>query len=160
MKNLLIIMAAVMLILSTASCTRTELTNPDPTGPAGYKYIVDGSADPSILLANGTNNPATITVRVTDYLNNPLSGKTVYFEQRAGDDHTVRVDWGFFSGNLITATKATDSQGYASIIYYGPDHVVGSDQLVYIKATVADQFQSYFDIALPYDYIAIRIISD
>ena len=160
MKNLFFMILTAILLMFVTSCTRSEFTNPDPNGPAGYKYIVDGSADPSILLANGINNPTNITVRVTDYQNTPLSGKTVYFEQRSGDDHSKRVDWGFFSGNLVTATVVTDSQGYANITYYGPDEILGSDQIVYIKATVADQYQSYFDIALPYDYIAIRIISD
>ena len=160
MRNLILIMLGILLVLSNTACTRSKVTNPDPTGPAGYRYIVDGSADPSLLLANGTNNPTNITVRVTDYQNNPLSGRTVYFEQRAGDDHTIRIDWGFFTGNEITTSRVTDSQGYVSITYYGPDVILGSDQLIYIKATVADQYQSYYDIALPYDYIAIRIISN
>jgi len=159
MRKLLFLIIGIG-IISMVSCVRQEQTNPDPSGPAGYKYIVEGSADPSILLANGTNNPTTILVRVTDYLNNPLTGRTVYFEQRSGDDHTQRIDWGYFTGNKVTSTGITDSQGYVSITYYGPDSILGSDQLVYIKATVADQYQSYFDPALPYDYIAIRIISD
>ncbi len=160
MKNFFLIILSVLMLLSFFACTRSEFTNPDPSGPAGYKYIVDGSADPSMILANGVHHSTSITVRVTDYLNNPLSGRTVYFEQRAGDKHSLRVGWGYFTGNLKTATKVTDTQGYATITYYGPKSITGPDQLVYIKATVADQFQSYYDIALPYDYIAIRIISN
>lgn len=159
MKKSLLFGILIVLFLLNISCTRNEITNPDPDGPAGYKYIVEGSANPSLILANGVSNSTDITVHVTDHEGNPLTSRNVYFEQRHGDDHTIRVYWGFFTGNVEYAVVVTDSQGYARITYWGPPSILGSDQLVYIKATVADLDQSYYDIGLPFDYIAIRIIS-
>ncbi|MEN8152456.1 MAG: hypothetical protein ABFR75_00410 [Acidobacteriota bacterium] len=159
MMKKIILLISVVLFLLNISCTRSEFTNPDPTGPAGYKYIVEGSANPSLIVANGVSHSTDIAVHVTDHNGNSLTGRNVYFEQRHGDDRSVKVFWGFFSGNVENAVVVTDSQGYARITYWGPKSIMGSDQLVYIKATVADIDQSYYDIGLPYDYIAIRILS-
>ncbi len=158
-KYLILILMVIFTGFVFNSCERDVLEEPELNGPAGYHYVVDGAANPTILFFNGSKNPkTTITVYVYDHKGAPVANRYVFLEQREYENTVSRVDWGFFNNGKSTIGKYTDSEGKIVVTYYGPLHLEGlTPRGLYIKATLADDREMYFDEA-PCDYIALYFI--
>ncbi len=158
-KYLILILIVMLISLIINGCKRDVVEEPELNGPAGYHYIVEGSANPTILFFDGSKNPkTTITVYVYDHKGNPVADRYVFIEQREYENTVTRVDWGFFNNGKSTIGKYTDSEGKVVVTYYGPLKLEGlTPRGIYIKATLADDKEMYFD-SLPCDYIAIYFI--
>ena len=153
-----------LLIIMTFSCKRGVIDEPLPIpGPAGSYYIVEGSADPSVLyIRENYRDTSRISVRASDYLGNPVVGQEIFLEMRPWYDlySPIGNDWlGFFEGNDISIRLRTNGNGEVTTTYYGPDKLSlqSFQQVVYIKATLEIQDQSDLT-SVPYDYIQILLI--
>lgn len=167
MKKCILILILFVFIFSFSSCKRTSIE--DPTliqGPATFHYIVEGSADPSVIFVDGIIHTSKITVKVTDFRGNPVAGKYIYLEIRLSEDPDNAIKqaiiwWGYFENGFSSIRGKTDGNGVMTKTYYGPDLIsiptLGDDIL--IKATMADDNQSYFNF-MPYDFINIVFIRE
>ena len=93
------------------------------------------TADSNVLIA-GTEREST-TVTVTLKLNNlaPVADTEVHFSIR--DAAGLQTTLGYFEGNKSVKTVSTDSNGIASVIYFGPiSSEMTVDTTIYIKAQV------------------------
>ncbi len=160
MKKLTFLITVIALMaLVSSSCTRKEPADPgDLFGPSSFHYIVEGSANPSILWVNGTTRPSTLVrVRATDYQRNPLAGQTIYFQQMGSSlgDYFL-ADYGVFENNQKAMYKKTDANGVAQVTFYGPLGL-GSQTEMFVHAIMQDIDQTY-KFTAPQDYIRIQFI--
>jgi len=165
MKKLYIITLVGLFILSFTSCKRDAADTPGVVGgPAGSRYVMDGSANPSVIFVDGNVHTSKITVKVTDFKGNPIAGKYIYLELRHIDDpdNTAKIIlrwWGYFSNGYTSIRKRTNGNGTITATYYGPELIsiptLGNGIL--IKATMEEPDESEL-FTMPFDFIHIVFI--
>ena len=162
MKKTFLILAMAGMVLSVSSCKRTDLDDPGWEGPAGYNIIVDGSANPALLIINGAPNLCTIRVRVTNSAGTPLPNNLLFFEQL--NDLYQQVAWGQFENGGATISKVTNANGEATVAFFSP--LVLYSHNMYVHAVLQINGHAYnfnsntgtFPAGIPMDYIAIAMI--
>lgn len=163
MKKTLYILIIIGLALTLSSCKRNDLDDPSWDGPAGYNIIVDGSANPAVLIINGAPNLCTIRVKVTNSSGTPLANHLLFFQQL--NDLYEPVAWGQFENGGATISKATNANGEASVAFYSP--LVLYSHNMYILALLQIDGHAYnynsntgaFPAGIPMDYIAIAMFN-
>jgi len=95
-KYIILILIISVGIFTITSCKRSEVNDPDMTGPAGFRIILSGIANPSTLYTtdNGSLVTSVIIVRATNNDGSPAVGKSVIFEQYV--DSNI---YGYFDNN-------------------------------------------------------------
>ncbi len=138
MKKLTIFM--LLILLPLISCKRDEVAEPPLSGPSTLSYILEGSANPTIVLVGMERNTTQIRVRFYDYTGKPISGAPIYFETlwtytlvtKTADKYGNvvkektetgggRADFGNFDGYYVKEFY-TDANGYVNITYTAPDY--------------------------------------
>jgi len=177
----LFIFSLILLLAFAGSCTRKAVESPSPVGPSTYAIVLDAHASPNVLIAGNSRDTIEVSVTVTNFEGVPLSNETILFE--IFDPDTAQVtNIGFFEGNKTAATRTTDSNGVAGILYYGPirEELISSvpptdgtqtpitdpPERVYIRATLAwhgNQFifdYAQLDIIMDYNQLEFRLRAD
>jgi len=152
-----------LVLVFSFACKRTAVEDPDVSPVTTFEYVVEGSANPSIIEVYGdgyTRDTCEIVIKVSDNVGNPVTGRTVYLEQFHMEDFELglfsRVDYGFFDGDTtaITAIRTTNALGIVKLVYWGP-LTIGSQYGVVLRAMIAKDEQTQEDVTQPYDYIHI-----
>jgi hypothetical protein len=157
MKKILFLLLVASLVLAVSSCKRTDVSDPPWDGPAGYNILVEGSASPAVILVDGNLHTSRITVRVTDYKGNPLSGKTVLLQQV--DSLFGWLELGYFQSDDVSFRGTTDGNGLISAIFYVPGDLdfAGPDMSMYIRAVLVVDGRTD-TLSLPQDYISLELM--
>ncbi|MEW6455858.1 MAG: hypothetical protein AB1410_03980 [Acidobacteriota bacterium] len=143
-KKFLIIV--VSFFFMSLSCKREEVIQPEPvTTPQTEYYILQGTANPSILFAGDDVQRSIIKVILKSYKGDPVSNVSIYFE--TWWDYTLKIltknlagvvqseqtkegfekcDIGRFEPRTVdifgvVGEAKTDSSGTATITYCGPN---------------------------------------
>jgi len=102
--------------------------------------ILNIYASPTVIYAGATRDTSTITATLTTAVDRtPLANWNIRFEivNSAG----IKIYAGYFDSNEQVVVKVTDTNGIATVTYYGPlalehpDLSVGDDTIVYILVT-------------------------
>lgn len=162
MKKLLYILLLAGLTLGVASCTRSEVEDPDWNDPAGLYILVEGTANPAVFFVDGNIHTSQIVVRVTDSKGKRLAGAAVFLEQLSDFTSHQQIDWGYFENNAPTIIKPTDANGEVRVTYYsGVRYLTGH---IYIHALLQVDGQAYRGSSshmgsVPQDYITITMVN-
>ncbi len=162
MKKRFLILAMAGLLLTVTSCTRTEVDDPSWDGPAGFNVMLDGSANPAVLIINGAANMSTIRVRATTSAGVPLANKLIFFQQL--DDGYQEVAWGQFENGLATTSKVTDANGETSVAFFSPLDFYSHNMYIHALMQVDGHAYNYNSSTgampggVPQDYIAIAMV--
>jgi hypothetical protein len=163
MKKYLLVLVMFGLVLSLASCKRSDLDDPSWDGPSGYNIIVDGSASPAVLIINGAPNLCVIRVKVTNSAGAPIANHLLFFQQL--NDQYQEVAWGVFENGGANISKVTNASGEAVVAFYSP--LVLYSHNMYIRALLQVNGHAFnynsstgtFPAGIPMDYIAIAMVN-
>jgi len=163
MKKTFFILVIIGLMLALPSCKRSDLDDPSWEGPAGFNIIVDGSANPAVLIINGAPNLCTIRVKVTNSSGTPLANYLLFFMQL--NDLYQQVNWGQFENGEASISKVTNANGEATVAFYSP--LVLYSHNMYIQALLQINGHAYnynsntgaFPAGIPMDYISIAMVN-
>lgn len=134
--NFIVVFTLVFALILLSSCKRNGVEEPSPFGPTSIAVVLKLNASPNVLFAGTTHKASTITASLKKYDGVPLPDKTVHFEITDVDGNKVNI--GYFEGNESVKSKNTDSNGSASVTYYGPvAEEIAADTTIYIRAKVA-----------------------
>jgi hypothetical protein len=147
-----IIFISIIGLLSTVSCKRGAQQNPDMGGPAGFRIILSGTANPSTLYVP-QSEPAVSSLITVTALNNdgtPARNKNIVFQADL---------YGYFENYQITDVKNTGESGIATITYFIPPATcVRGTAYTEIKVTLVDDGRLDSLHAEIIDYIPLKII--
>ncbi len=148
----LIIFISIIGLLSTVSCKRSAQQDPEMGGPAGFRIILSGTANPSTLYVP-QSEPAVSSLITVTALNNdgtPARNKNIVFQADR---------YGYFENFQITDVKNTGESGVATITYFIPPATcVRGTVYTEIKATLVDDGRLDSMHAEIIDRIPIKII--
>lgn len=162
MKKTLFLLLIIGLVLSVSSCKRTSIDDPVWDSPVGFYVLLEGSANPAVLLIDGNIHISRIYVHVTDAKGNPLAGETIFFEQLDDSTSHRQIDWGYFENNLPTIQRVTNANGEVNVNYYGPVQWRSSGMWIHALMVVDDRAYrgSTSHIGnIPEDFIAMTMIN-
>ncbi|MCP4218766.1 MAG: BACON domain-containing protein [bacterium] len=119
-----IVLITAIGILSISSCKRNGVADPERIGPAGFRIIMSGAANPATLYIPESEPTVSALITVTAKNNDatPVVGKKVVFQTGY---------YGYFNNYQISDVRTTDSTGTAQVTFYIP-------QYSNIKTTVSD----------------------
>jgi hypothetical protein len=147
-----VIVALFIGFLSTTSCKRSKVEDPNMTGPAGFRIILSGTANPSTIYVPESGTPAEpciITVIAKDNQGNNVDNKDVIFQEGG---------YGYFEGNQISAVEKTVN-GIADMKYYISSTVnINTTVTTYITVTLVDDGRLDSTLAQIRDDIPVIII--
>jgi len=143
----LLIVLVISGILTTNSCKRSKVQDPNMNKPAGFYISLSGTANPSTLYLPSLDSEAetVITVKALKNDGTPAAGYPVVFE--AGSV-------GYFLGYRYSDERTTDLSGAAQIIYRVSN--IRSELMNQVTATLRDNTR--LDMAGVTDSIPIKII--
>lgn len=154
-KNLLLyilVIATIAGIISTTSCKRSKVEDPDVIGPAGFRISLSGTASPSTMYvpADQTSDPSVVTVTALHNDGTPAAGYKVVFEEGA---------YGYFEGYKVSDFRITNGSGVAQINYYIPaGSPVKATIMTNINVTLMDDGRLDNTISAVYDVIPVKLI--
>ncbi|MCP4149935.1 MAG: BACON domain-containing protein [bacterium] len=122
-------------ILSISSCKRSAVADPEPSGPAGFRIILTGLANPSTMYIPPAQ-PVSSLISVTALTNDgtPVSNKNVVFHQSEADGY-----FGYFENYQISDVRTTNSSGTAQITFFIPPlTTLSASTTTHITATLVD----------------------
>ncbi len=133
--KLFLILSLVLSFAIFPTCKRKKADEFSPFGPSSLAIILKLSASPNVIAAGANRALTTITASLRKYDSNPIAGKTVHFEIRDAAGNKLYI--GYFEGNTSVASRTTNENGDAKIVYYGPlGEELTDTGFVYIYARV------------------------
>jgi hypothetical protein len=123
------------------------------TGPAGFRIILSGTANPSTIYVPESlpAAPSVITVTALKNDGSPVVGKDVIFQEKSG--------FGYFDNYQISDVRTTDGSGVARINYFIPPSAnVKGNVITYITAILVDDGRLDSSLSQVRDDIPINII--
>lgn len=125
-----LVFAVFIGLLSVTSCKRAKVADPDMIGPAGFRIILSGTANPSTLYIPEVQPPvfSNLTVTALDNQGKPVAGKQVVFQD---------YGFGYFENYEISTVRTTDAAGVVRMTYFIPP-----------GAPVKAQFKTYIEVTL------------
>jgi hypothetical protein len=142
-KNIITIGLLFFCMLIISSCTRSDVEEPSPLGPSTISLVFEVTANPNILTAGSSRQSSMITASLKKYDGTPYAGKTVLFDIRNAQGQKIYEGF-FVKDDQYTASRVTDSQGIATVKYYGPNaKEISSEMEIYIYALVPWQGQEF-----------------
>ncbi len=160
MKKTLYLLILAGLVLAFASCTRSEIADPEWDDPAGFYILLEGSANPAVFFIDGNIHTSQVYVRVTDSKGAPRAGETIFFEQLPDSATHQQVEWGYFENNAATIKKVTNGNGEAQVKFYSPVKFYSGGMIIHAVMEVdgrAYRGSSSHVGTIPQDYIAITM---
>ncbi len=119
------LLAAAVLLILAASCTRSAVDFDSPTGPSTQSLTFTLEAHPNVILATA-ERPSSIIKGIVRRNSVPVANLPVYF--------TIVSGPGEFDEYLTRVMALTDSTGTAEVVYYGPSaDEIAADTTVLIK---------------------------
>jgi hypothetical protein len=147
----------ISVALGISSCKRADVADQSWDGPATFNILVEGSANPAVLLVDGLQHISRITVHITDSKGNPLAGRTLLFQQADAVFNWIEV--GFFENYQATIRKTSDANGIVTATFFLPADTdfAGIDAQMYIRVllVVVGRSDSF---SLPQDYISLLLM--
>ncbi|MDD8025514.1 MAG: hypothetical protein PHI34_03290 [Acidobacteriota bacterium] len=139
------LLGIAVLLLLTATCTRTDLDIESPTGPSTQSLTFTLEAHPNVLLAT-SEQPASVIKGIVRRNGDPVANLPVYFTVLSGpgefDDYTTRI------------MAMTDTTGTARVTYLGPsEDEMSGDKTAIIKGQPETSSPDYL-----YKTIEVRIL--
>lgn len=156
-KYIILILMISIGIFAITSCKRSEVNDPDMTGPAGFRIILSGTANPSTLYTtdNGSLLTSAIIVRALNNDGSPAVDKNVIFEQYV--DSNI---YGYFDNKYNVAVGITDGQGYVQKTFKIPySNYIQGNSTITIKVTLSDSGRLDNSLSEVYDLIPLQLIS-
>jgi len=138
--------------LSTTSCKRSKVEDPNVIGPAGFRIALSGTANPSTMYVPGdqTSSPSVVTVTALHNDGTPAVGYKVIFEEGA---------YGYFDGYKVSDFRMTNGSGVAQINYYVPaGSPVKATIMTNISVTLVDDGRLDNNVSAVYDVIPVKLI--
>ncbi len=152
--KLFLILGLVLSFAIFPTCKRNKANEFSPFGPSSLSIILKLSASPNVITAGANRALTTIVASLQKYDSNPIAGKTVHFEIRDAAGNKLYI--GYFEGNTSVASRTTDENGEARIVYYGPlGEELTDTGFVYIYARVAWDGKELIENLAP-----IRVVRD
>lgn len=110
---ILIITVAIVGILGLTGCKRSGVDDQGTIGPAGFRILMSGNANPSSLHVpeSGLSISSLITVTALDNSGRPIAGRNIIFQEGV---------YGYFENFKLSDVKTTNSSGVVQIYYYIP----------------------------------------
>jgi hypothetical protein len=119
------LLAAAVLLLLAASCTRSAVDFESPSGPSTQSLTFALEAHPNVILATA-ERPSAVVKGIVRRNGEPAVNVPVYF--------TIVSGPGEFDEYLTRTVALTDSTGTAQVVYYGPSaDEIAADATVLIK---------------------------
>jgi hypothetical protein len=122
--NIIFVFSLVLILILFNTCKRATPDQRSPAinintpfSPSGFATTLKLSASPNVISAGTTPEVSAVTVTLTK-TGTALSGKTIIFA--IYDELGNKIDLGYFEGSISVASKTTDSNGMATVNYYGP----------------------------------------
>lgn len=106
----LLILALALLL--NVSCQRSDVSSPDPFGPATGHLTMDLEAYPNVLYVTAAGRETSEITAIIKSGGSPLSGALIIF--------TVASGQGEFTNYQRRITATTNSNGVAQAIYVSP----------------------------------------
>ncbi len=138
------LLSVLVLLLLLSSCQRKSIDEPmaiDPNNLLIDSLIIHTSISPTLLNISSDREPphAAVVVKVFNAHGTPLAGQNVLFQQYQMSAAGVRqaTQRGFFEGNRLSVTKATDANGCVTVDYSVADGntlQTAADTTIYIYA--------------------------
>ena len=156
-KYIILILIISIGIFTIISCKRSEVNDPGMTGPAGFRIILSGIANPSTLYTtnNGSLLTSVINVRATNNDGSPAVDKNIIFEQYV--DSNI---YGYFDNNYNAAVGKTDGQGNVQKTFKIPyGNYIQGNSTITIKVTLSDSGRLDNSLSEIYDLIPLKLIS-
>lgn len=139
-------------LLSVTSCKRNKVADPDIQGPAGFRIILSGTANPSTLYVPQSEPAVTSHLTVTALRNDgtPVSNKNVIFQDGG---------FGYFENYEISAVRPTDASGTAHMTYFIPPGAnIKAEYSTRITVTLVEDGRLDSAHGLVSDSIPIRLV--
>ena len=142
--------------LSSTSCKRNSPNDPGMKPPAGYRIILSGTANPSIIyIPESSQTPIYSHITVTALNNDgtPVAGKPVIFQ-------TPNCCNGVYFDNFqLSDTRTTNTNGIAEInLYVEHTSLMECQDYAYVTATLVDEGSLNNEFAQIYANVPIKII--
>ena len=156
-KYIILILIISVGVFAITSCKRSGVNDPDMTGPAGFRIILSGTANPSTLYTtdNGSLVSSIVTVRALNNDGSPAVNKNIIFEQYV--DSNI---YGYFDNNYSSAVGITDGQGYVQKTFKIPySNYIQGDFTIMLKVTLSDDGRIDNSLSGVYDLIPLKLIS-
>ncbi len=144
---------ALVGMMSTTSCKRNSVDEPTVQGPAGFRIILSGTANPSTLFVPENKLAEACQVIVTALNNDgtPVVGKQVVFQESLG--------YGYFNNYDITTAITTNSNGVAGVNFYIPAGAdIRASVITNIIATLVDDGRLDSERGTVTDSIPVKIM--
>ncbi|HOI44762.1 MAG TPA: hypothetical protein PLX50_04030 [Candidatus Aminicenantes bacterium] len=153
-KHIFVASLILAMVFLSASCDRSEVTEPNPLGPSTFATLLKVSSSPNVLFAGTSRGSTVISATLKKYDGTALSNRTVYFE--ICDAFGSKLNLGFFEGNEAVKTKTTDGSGGVAVTYYGPLYTeLTQNTSVYIWVRSAMDGNEFI-----YEFARLDIIAD
>lgn len=139
-------------LLSLTSCKRARVADPDMQGPAGFRVILSGTANPSTLHVPNSDSAVSSHLTVTALHNNgtPVANKEVIFQDGG---------YGYFENFEVSVVRRTDAAGVVNMTYYLPPAAnIKAEFVTYITVTLVDDGRLDSAHGLIFDTIPIRLV--
>jgi hypothetical protein len=139
-------------LLSVTSCKRNKVTDPDVQGPAGFRIILSGTANPSTLYVPRTEPAVFSHITVTALNNNgtPAANKDVIFQENG---------YGYFENYEISTVRKTDASGVVNMTYFIPPGAsIKAELLARVYITLVDDGRLDSSSGQIFDSIPILVI--
>jgi len=143
---------ALIGLVTSSACKRATVDDPSTIGPAGFRVILSGSANPSTLyIQKGQTTSSQIIVRTLKNDGTPVAAQTIIFESDI-------TNIGYFGDEKQTDTQVTDSTGTAKTTFYIPPlSGLMEDKIVNVKATLSDNGRLDNTTSAVFDIIPIKL---
>jgi hypothetical protein len=145
----LLAIVLVLGVFTLNSCKRNAVEEPSPLGPSTFAIILNLNASPNVLIAGILERQViAVTATLKKYDGSVLSNRTVFFE--VVDSAGMRLDLGYFEGDMAIHSRNTDSSGTVRVNYYGPlSEEIADNGMIYIRATVAYEGSQFISDLTP-----------
>lgn len=150
---MVMISLVVLGLLGFSSCKRNKSLEPDMNGPAGFRIILSGNANPSTLYVPESKPSASTVISVTALNNNgtPVVGKQVVFQENSG--------YGYFENYKASDVRVTNNAGVAQIVFYLPPGAdIKATTFLTIMATLVDDGNVDSTFSQVQDIIKLKVI--
>lgn len=164
--NIIFVFSLVLILILFNTCKRATPDQGSPAinintpfSPSGFATTLKLSASPNVISAGTPPAVSAVTVTLTK-TGAALSGKTIIFA--IYDELGNKIDLGYFEGSISVASKTTDSNGMATVNYYGPlASELAGNTVVNIGAAVSgigdENISGYAPIYIIADITEIRL---
>lgn len=147
-----IVLITVIGLLAGTSCKRKSQEDPEMQGPAGFRIILSGTADPATLYVPAAEPAVSTLITVTARNNDgtPVAGKQIIFQTGS---------YGYLDNYQVSDVRTTSAGGTAQITFFIPPMAnIKATATTYVTATLVEDGRLDSVHGQVTDSIPVRII--